>query len=88
MSRMEYNKGTLHPTGIDTEHFTDENYEDCEDNGLILINGEFYYVKWEAQGEEMSGFNNTVIDGDGVIHFETYHHNGCAHWIELVQERC
>lgn len=87
MSRMEHNKGILRPTGIDTEHWTEENYEDAYSNGLVEIHGEMYTVEWEKRGEDIYGFNNTVVDADGVIYFDTYHYNGGGHWTELVEEK-
>lgn len=88
MSRMEHNKGILRPTGIDTEHWTEENYEDAYSNGLVEIHGELYTVEWEKRCAELSnGFNNTVVDADGVIYFDTYHYNGGGHWTELVEAK-
>lgn len=87
MSRMEYNKGTLCPIHVDTEHFGDDEYEAYTENGYVRIHDEIYTVMWESKGEELNGFNRTVVDADGVIHFETYHYNGGAHWTELVEER-
>lgn len=88
MSEMEYNKGILRPMNIDTEHFTEENYEDCFENGMVEIHGELYMVDWEVRRGELNQINNVrVCDETGFIFFETYHYNGGGHWTELVESK-
>lgn len=86
MSSMEYNKGVLIPTNIDTENFTEEDFETYEDEGFAVIDGEIYKVHWYHKGGELNGLRNvSVCDETGYISFETYHHNGGAHWTEIVE---
>lgn len=87
MSDMEYNKGVLEPSGIDTELFDQEAFEDAEDMGLVRIHDELYIPHWEVKRGELNCMNNTKVDDAGFIHFETYHYNGGAHWKELVEEK-
>ena len=88
MSGMEYNKGVLIPINVDTELFDEEAFEAYTENGFVRIHDEIYEVKWEVERGELDQINNVKVDDDtGIIFFETYHHNGCAHWIELVESR-
>lgn len=88
MSEMEYNKGKLIPTGIDTELFDEDGLEEmCHDNGFQLIDGEVYEVKWETRRGELYDFCNVKENDDGSIEFETYHYNGGGHWTELVEKK-
>lgn len=87
MSRMERNKGRLIPTGIDTENFDDDAIETYEENGFVVIDGEIYKPEFEVYGSmpEDNGFAYVDVDENGVIHFHTLHHNGGAHWTEVVE---
>lgn len=86
MSQMEYNKGILRPMNIDTENFSEDDYEDCFHNGMVDIDGELYMVDWEVQRGELPDIKNVTVDeSTGFIHFETYHYNGGAHWTEVVE---
>lgn len=88
MSEMEYNKGILRPMNIDTELFTEENYEECFENGMVEIHGELYMVDWEVRRGDLNQINNVrVCDETGFIFFETYHYNGGGHWTELVESK-
>jgi hypothetical protein len=88
MSEMEYNKGILIPTHIDTEHFGQDEYETYSENGYVVLDGEIYTVKWEVQRGEIDQINNVrVCDETGYIFFETYHYNGGAHWTEVVESK-
>lgn len=88
MSQMEYNKGVLIPTNVDTELFDEEAFEAYTENGFVRIHNEIYEVKWEVRRGELDQINNVkVCDETGIIFFETYHHNGGAHWTELVESR-
>jgi hypothetical protein len=87
MSEMEYNKGVLEPSGIDTELFDEDAFENAQDMGLVRIHDELYIPHWEVKRGELNGMNNTTVDEAGFIHFETYHYNGGAHWTELVEEK-
>lgn len=87
MSEMEYNKGKLIPTGIDTELFDDDAFDQYMENGYEVIDGEIYEVKWETRRGELYDFCNVKENDDGSIEFETYHHNGGGHWTELVEKK-
>ena len=85
MSKMEYNKGKLTPIYVDTEHFTDEDYEMYTENGFALIDGEIYQVEWESRSEDLDEIARATVNSDGTIDFETYHYNGGAYWTEVVE---
>lgn len=86
MSDYERNKGKLIPTGVDTENFTDEEYEAYEENGFAVIDGEVYEVRWEVQRQnDVPDFAEVKVYEDGTIDFHTYHYNGGAHWTEVVE---
>lgn len=86
MSEYERNKGKLIPVGVDTEHFTDDDYDTYTENGFVVINGEVYEVEWEVE-QEIDGyeFADVLKNKDGTIAFHTYHYNGGSHWTEVVE---
>lgn len=86
MSEMEHNKGKLIPANIDTENFTEEDFENLEDNGFVLIDGEVYEVDWEVRHGDAYGFAYVTENKDGSIDFITLHYNGGAHWTEVVED--
>lgn len=87
MSEVERNKGKLIPTGIDTEHFTDDDYESCEENGLVRIDGELYEVIWEVRRDtDEYHFADVKENPDSSIDFHTMHYNGGGHWTEVVED--
>lgn len=85
MSYTERNKGRLYPTFIDTENFDDDAFETYEENGYVVIDREIYRPDWDVRGSNYEYFSDVAVDAHGVIHFHTLHHNGCAHWTELVE---
>lgn len=86
MSYMELNKGVLRPTGIDTENYTDENFEDLWDNGMTMIDGEVYSIEYEVEGKNPDeGFAEVVENEDGSISFFTCHYNGGAGLEEVIE---
>lgn len=87
MSEMEYNKGKLVPTGIDTELFDDDAFDQYMENGYEVIDGEIYEVIWETRRGVLYDFCNVKENDDGSIEFETYHYNGGGHWTELVEKK-
>lgn len=87
MSDMEYNKGKLIPTNIDTELFDEDALDQYIENGYEVIDGEIYEVKWETRRGELCSLCNVTENEDGSIDFETYHYNGSAHWTELVEKK-
>lgn len=87
MSEMEYNKGKLIPTGIDTDLFDDDAFDQYMENGYEVIDGEVYEVKWETRRGELYDFCNVKENDDGSVEFETYHYNGGGHWTELVENK-
>lgn len=85
MSEMEHNKGRLVPISVDTEHFTEEQFDDYRENGFVVIDGEIYEVEWEIKRGELYDFAYVDEQDNGVIDFNTYHYNGGGHWTEVVQ---
>lgn len=86
MSEYERNKGKLIPVDVDTEHFTDDDYQTYFENGYVSIDNEIYEVQWEIQGSrDVPDFSEVKRNEDGSIDFHTYHYNGGAHWIEVVE---
>lgn len=85
MSDTEHNKGRLIPIGVDTENFTEDDYDQYRENGFVVIDGEIYEVIWEIQAGELYGFAKIKEYPCGEIDFETYHYNGGAHWTEVVE---
>lgn len=87
MSEMERNKGKLIPVDVDTEHFTEEDYETYQENGFVVFDKEIYEVEWAIQRDtDCYDFADVVENDDGTINFHTYHYNGGAHWIEVVED--
>lgn len=88
MSEYERNKGKLIPVGVDTEHFTDDDYDTYTENGFAIIDGEVYEVEWEVERDTDSEyvFAEVVQQDDGVITFHTRHYNGGAHWTEVIED--
>lgn len=85
MSDYERNKGKLIPTGIDTENFSEEDFDNLFDNGYVEVDGEIYKVEWEIRRGDFEGFAEVSENEDGSIDFHTYHYNGGAHWSEVVE---
>lgn len=87
MSEMERNKGKLIPVDVDTEHFTEEDYETYQENGFVVIDNQIYEVEWETQRDtDCYDFADVIENDDGTINFHTYHYNGGAHWTELIED--
>lgn len=87
MSDYERNKGLLIPTGIDTENFTEEDFETYCENGFEVIDGEIYEVRWEVRKDQSCPeFADVTLNEDGSISFHTYHYNGGGHWTEVVKD--
>lgn len=86
MSEYERNKGKLVPTHIDTEHYTDDDWDTLYENGMVNIYGEAYLVEWDVKGRtDQMGFSQVHENEDGSIDFHTLHYNGGGHWTELVK---
>lgn len=86
MSDYERNKGKLIPVDVDTEHFSEDDYDTYFENGFAVIDGEVYEVEWEVEGvTDAPDFAEVKINEDGTINFHTYHYNGVAHWTEVVE---
>ena len=87
MSSYERNKGRLIPVNIDTEHFTEDDWDDLIDNGFAVIDNEIYEVVWEVQSDtDDYEFANVTINEDGSIDFHTMHYNGGAYWTEVIEQ--
>ena len=86
MSSYERNKGKLIPVNIDLENYTDDDFETLYENGVVVIDGEAYEVKWEIKGgTDLPEFADVKVNDDGSINFHTYHYNGGAHWTEVIE---
>jgi len=86
MSTVERNKGKLIPIGVDTENFTEEDFETYQENGFEVVDDEIYKVEWEVKGEkDCSYFADVVENDDGSINFHTLHYNGGGYWTEVVE---
>ena len=86
MSDYERNKGKLIPVNIDLENYTEDDFDTLYDNGMVVIDGEVYEVKWEVKrGTDIPEFADVSVNEDGSIDFHTYHYNGGAYWTEVVE---
>lgn len=86
MSDVERNKGKLIPSGIDTEFFTDEDWDNAYDNGMLLVDGELYIVEYEVEASiTYDSFADIVVNDDGTIHFHTMHYNGAESLGEVIE---
>ncbi|MNQ89735.1 hypothetical protein D3C85_1050510 [compost metagenome] len=87
MSDYERNKGKLIPQFIDTEHFSDDTFEEYEENGFVVIDREIYKVEWELKRfQDYVEFADVQVnENTGVITFHTLHYNGGAHWTEVIE---
>ena len=87
MSDYERNKGKLLPIDVDTEHFTDEEFDTYRENGFIVIDNEIYKVVWEVQCfMDYVEFADVVQTEGGTIHFHTLHYNGGASLEEVIED--
>lgn len=88
MSSMERNKGKLIPVNIDTEDYTEEDFDTLAENNMYVIGGEVYKVEWEVEAEtDTLDFADVYVYPDGRIDFHTLHYNGGAHWTEIIEEK-
>lgn len=88
MSEVERNKGRLIPVNINTEHHTEDDFDDLYTEGFVNINGEIYEVQWEMKRDTDTPdyFADVTENPDGSIDFHTMHYNGSGHWTEVVEE--
>jgi hypothetical protein len=87
MSDYERNKGKLIPVGVDTENFSDEDFEAYTESGFAVIDGEVYEVQWDVErDDDAPEFADIHVNEDGSIDFHTYHYNGGAHWTEIIED--
>lgn len=88
MSSIERNKGKLIPVNIDTENYTDNDFDTLAENNMYIINGEVYEVRWEVEGEkDCSYFADVKVNPDGSIDFHTLHYNGGGFWTEVIEDK-
>lgn len=90
MSRMAYNKGKLYPVVKEDilSEFPDACFDDLEwdtDGKFTRIGDSLFRIEFEVEGGNLAEMKNVSVDDNGVVSFETYHWNGCAHWTELVE---
>lgn len=86
MSEMEYNRGKLIPIEVDTELFSEADFDTYRENGFEVIDGEIYEVQWEIRRGDLYEIARANENPDGSIDFETYHYNGGARWTEVVEQ--
>lgn len=87
MSEVERNKGRLVPINVDTEHFSDEEWEAYQESGFAVINGEVYEIQWEVKRDtDDYGFADVRENENGTIEFHTMHYNGGGSWTEVVED--
>ena len=85
---MERNKGKLIPTGVDTEHFTEEDFDTYSENGFAVMDNEVYEVVWDVKSDtDCYGFAEVKENEDGSIDFHTFHYNGGAYWLEVIEDQ-
>lgn len=87
MSEVERNKGCLIPVHLDTEHYTEEDFDNLYAEGIVEISGEMYEVHWEVRRDTDTPdyFADVTENPDGSIDFHTMHYNGGGHWTEVVE---
>lgn len=80
-------KGKLKLLDIDTEHFTDEDYDlYAENGGFAVIGGDIYEVEWEVKEHEDAYFTEIKEEEDGSISFHLCHPDSRGHWTDFVEE--
>lgn len=86
MSEMERNKGKLYPINVDTENFTEEDFDSYREKGFMVLNGEIFKVGYEVKSEKgMMCFSEVVDDGINIT-FHTIHYNGGGSLEEVLQQ--
>ncbi len=84
---MERNKGKLIPTGIDTDNYTDDDFDTLAENNMYVINGEVYRVQWEVNREkDCNYFADVKVNPSGTIDFHMMHYNGGGFWTEVIED--
>ena len=68
-----------------------ETYEEAvkdgfEEFGYVVLKDKIYQVKWSTRRGDLYEFSKVDKQLDGSLEFETYHYNGGAHWIEVVED--
>lgn len=59
-----------------------------DDEGILLIKGKPYTVKYEIEGQEwLEELANIEQEPDGSIKFETYHYNGGGNLEEVIESK-
>lgn len=62
--------------------------DDPSHYGYTVINGDIYTVEYEVEdGYDTPDFCNLTMGEDGVISFDTYHHNGARSWDEVIGDK-
>lgn len=57
------------------------------DEGVLLVKGKPYAVKYEGERGELEEFVNIEQQLDGTIKFETYHYNGGGSLAEVIASK-
>ena len=86
MSETYHCKGILKPTNIDTENFSEEDFETYRENSFIVANGEIYEPTYEINQIFDGDLSIFEEDSDGSFKFECVFYDG-ATWIgEILKE--
>lgn len=86
MSQMERNKGTLKYVPVDTEDFTEEDFDTYRENGFMVIDDEIWEITYEVKRDsECYGFTDIECNPDGTYSFHTYHYNGGGSLEEVLE---
>jgi hypothetical protein len=87
MSDYERNKGKLLPIDVDTEHFTEEEFNAYRENGFMVIHNEVYKVVWEVERfMDYVEFADVEQTEDGTIHFHALFYNGGTCLEEVIED--
>ena len=86
MSNIGRIKGKLYPSGIDTEHFTEEDYESLIKDGMIVIDGEVYEVEYDIDDDVIVPFTDLVFLENGCVLFDAVYYSDQESLQTLVDE--
>ncbi len=88
MSEMERNKGILRYMSVDTENFTEDDFDTYRDNGFMVLSNEIYQVEWEVKSDtDCYEFSEVEANPDGTIYFHTMHYNGGGSLEEVLEKK-
>ena len=86
MSETWHCKGVLKPTNIDTENFSEDDFETYKEEGFVVADGEIYEVVYEINEVFCNGLSTFFEDSNRNVEFECVFNDGGT-WIgEILQE--